>query len=217
RFLTKRAGNIAAAEARAKGYIWPILIVLIVFVMGIVGIVEYKFDSKKQPVAAVEFLLQEHIPGNMFNNDEFGDYLIYAAYPQYKVFFDGRSDMYGTAHTKKYLKVARLENKWEEVIAEYDIGWVFYNADSLVSRYLMERPDWRLIYADKVAHIYVRNKLEYQNLIGKYPEVVPVIYDEENSSFTTEKKYKKEKRKLTSCPFLLSIFRYKLVSLPDVV
>ena len=60
------------------------------------GKMEFRFDRTKKPVDAVEFLKKERITGNMFNNDEFGDYLIYAAYPQYRVFFDGRSDMYGS-------------------------------------------------------------------------------------------------------------------------
>jgi hypothetical protein len=61
-----------------------------------------------------------------------------------------------------------------------NIDWVFYNADSLLSRYLMERPDWHLVYADKVAHIYVRNVQAYQYLIAKFSDVVPVVYEKQN-------------------------------------
>ena len=46
----------------------------------------------------------------MFNNDEFGDYIIYSAWPKYKAFIDGRTDMYGAAHVKKYLKISQAED-----------------------------------------------------------------------------------------------------------
>jgi hypothetical protein len=84
------------------------LATLTIFLLTITGAVEHYFDPNKKPVAAVKFLKDEHIPGNMFNNDEFGDYLIYAAYPQYRVFMDGRSDMYGVDHVRQYIKVRGL-------------------------------------------------------------------------------------------------------------
>jgi len=51
------------------------------------GGIHFNFDENKKPVAAVEFLKSEPLDGKMFNDDEFGDYIIYAAWPQYKVFF----------------------------------------------------------------------------------------------------------------------------------
>ena len=50
----------------------------------------------------------------MYNEYEFGDYIIYLLYPQYKVFIDGRADMYGTEWMKEYYKVKSLEPGWEQ-------------------------------------------------------------------------------------------------------
>ena len=108
------------------------------------GSLEYTFDSKIKPVAAVEFLKKEPIKGNMFDNDEFGDYIIYAASQKYKVFFDGRSDMYGTEIMKEYFKIANFENGWEDVLKKYRIGWIIYDANSGLSRYLLQNDGWRL-------------------------------------------------------------------------
>jgi len=41
----------------------------------------------------------------------------------------------------------------------------------------MERDDWKLIYADKVANIFVKDILENRYLIEKYPDVELVIPD----------------------------------------
>ncbi len=118
---------------------------------------------------------EEQLPGNMFDNGEFGDYIIYAAWPQYKVFFDGRSDMYGTDFVKEYRKVRDFKQGWEKIIAKYDINWIIYNADSVFSRFLLQNEDWKLIYADKVANIFLKNIPDNQRLIDKYSDVEPVI------------------------------------------
>ena len=180
-FLNARSQSFAETENTAKGYLWPSLAVCLVLFMLVFGGVKHSFDPEEKPVEATRFLQEEHISGNMFNDDEFGDYVIYAAYPEYRVFFDGRNDMYGVEHMKDYLRVIRLGFGWEDVFKEYNIDWVFFNADSLLSRYLLERPDWQLIYADMVAHIYVRVIPEYEYLIEKYPDVEPVVYEEKKS------------------------------------
>jgi hypothetical protein len=174
-FLKKRSNVIASVDKTAAGYVWPVVGVLIVIFFAANGKLEYTFDAKKKPVAAVEFLKTEPIQGNMFNNDEFGDYIIFAAWPNYRVFSDGRSDMYGVERMKDYFKVIYLETGWETVLEKYDINWIIYNSKSILSRVLIKDKGWRLIYSDKVATIFVRNVPEYQYLIERYQNVTPLI------------------------------------------
>ena len=178
-FLKKRSSNISETDASARGYMWPIAGIILIVILAMSGKIDYKFDETKMPVAAVEFIKKENLQGNMFDDDEFGDYIIYAAWPRYKVFFDGRSDMYGVDIMKEYLKVVRIKQGWDEVFKKYKINWVIYNANSPLSLFLMERDDWKLIYADKVANIFVKDTLENQHLILKYPDVKLVIVEEE--------------------------------------
>jgi hypothetical protein len=170
--------NIAKIDSWVKGYPWVVVALLLVAGLSAAGKLEFHFDRKIKPVAAVDFLMKEKVKGNIFNNDEFGDYLIYAAYPQYRVFIDGRSDMYGTEKIKEYLKITSLGSGWEKVLEKYNIGWVFFDANSVLSRSLYEKKGWRLIYADKVANIFVKEREEYQDLIKKYGNVTPVANDE---------------------------------------
>jgi hypothetical protein len=174
KFLKKRAERIASVDSSAKGYQWPLTAVLFVIVIAAVGNIEYRFDEETKPVAAVEFLKKEHLRGNMFNNDEFGDYLIYAAWPEYKVFFDGRSDMYGEEMIKEYFKIVKIKPEFDDVLNKYDIKWIFFNARSTLSRYLLMRDDWKLIYADKVANIFLKDIPENRVLIEKYRNIKPV-------------------------------------------
>jgi hypothetical protein len=173
-FLKKRASNISTIDASAKGYLWPILAVVLVAALIAKGKIEHSFDEKIKPVAAVEFLKKETLHGNMFDNDEFGDYIIYVAWPQYKVFVDGRSDMYGTDIFKEYFKVKHFKQGWKKTIKKYNITWIIDNANSVFSRFLLQNDDWRLIYADKVANIFLKNIPENQRLLEKYSNVEPV-------------------------------------------
>jgi len=178
RFLNERSASFMETEKEAKGFLWPALAICLVLILAVSGGVKHSFDPEIKAVDAVEFIKQEHIPGNMYNDDEIGDYVIYAAYPEYRVFVDGRNDMYGEEHMRDHLRVIRLERGWEEVFKKHDIQWVFFNADSLLSRHLLERDDWHLIYADHVAHIYVMDIPEYEYLIEKYGDVEPVVWEE---------------------------------------
>ena len=170
----QEALGIAEIDGQARGFIWPIIITLIIVPYFLQSGASLGFDEKLKPVAAVEFMKREQIPGNMFNNDEFGDYIIYAAWPQYHVFVDGRLDMYGSDLMKEYNKVVKFDADWESVMKKYDMNWIIYDADSPLCRYLLIRNDWRLIYADKVADVFVRNIPLYGPLIRKYPAVKPV-------------------------------------------
>jgi len=178
RFLAM-SERTAKTDSMAKYNLWAIATVIVLTIMVFTGNLSYEFDKKKLPVDAVQFIQKEKIPGNMYNNDEFGDYIIYAAWPEYRVFFDGRSDMYGKERLKEYFRVMGFEPGWETVLQKYDIDWIIYNNKSALSRFLLERTDWKLIYSDKIANIFVRSIPENQPLIDKYPDVKPVIVEDE--------------------------------------
>jgi hypothetical protein len=173
RFIKKRSENIATIDASSKGYLWPLAASLVVVIFFAAGMMEYKFDEKRKPVEAVEFLKRENIPGNMFNRDEFGDYIIYAAWPEYKVFIDGRVEILGPEGLMEFLKVMRIKPGMDEVFKKYDINWIIFGSGTSLSYFLLQSDDWRLIYSDGVANIFVRNSIENKGLIEKYKNTRP--------------------------------------------
>lgn len=166
-FLKKRAENISKIDSSARGYIWVFPLIFIVAIV-LSCRLDIGFDKEKKPVAAVEFLRREFIKGNMFNNDEFGDYIIYSAYPQYKVFIHDKIDWRAEEKLKEYFKVIKFEEGWEDIIKKYEINWIIFNTDSGLSRFLKDRKDWKLIYIDKVASIFIRNTPQNFDIIKKY-------------------------------------------------
>jgi hypothetical protein len=107
----------------------------------------------------------------MFNNDAFGDYLIYAAWPQYRVFVDGRQDVYGAERLRDYDTVIRVAPGWDRIVEKYHIEWFFFNANSTLSGHLLRNRDWHLVYADTVAEVFVRRGSVNQHLIEELPGV----------------------------------------------
>ncbi len=168
-FYRRRVENLRMIDGTVNGYFWPFASILLILGLGATGAIDYRFSDKKFPVAAVEFLKREPITGNMFNNDEFGDYLIFAAWPAYRVFMDGRSDMYGERFGSAYLRVANAQRGWKEIFEKYDITWVLFDTDSPLTAALQEQSDWQPIYSDRVATIFLKKVRAHAPLLEKYP------------------------------------------------
>jgi hypothetical protein len=83
--------------------------------------------------------------------------------------------MYGEERLKEYCKVERIEPGWNKVLSKYKINWIIHESNSMLSAFLLEREDWKIIYADKVASIFVRNTPENQYIINKYAYVEEMV------------------------------------------
>jgi hypothetical protein len=170
-FYRNRNRNLTAIERNLNGYLWPTIGAFIVFGLVLTGALKFQFNEKIFPVAAVEFLKKESIVGNTFNNDEFGDYMIFSAWPNYLVFMDGRSDMYGETLGSAYLKVANVQPGWKDILDKFDISWIIFDTYSALSAALHDQTDWQPIYSDQVATIFVKKTAAHEPLLKKYPAV----------------------------------------------
>ena len=171
----KRNSNLKAIDATVNGYVWPLLSVSLIAAYLLTGRLIIKFNEITFPVAAVEFLKREPISGNMFNNDEFGDYIIFSAWPAYRVFMDGRNDMYGEKYGRDYLRIANVQPEWKETLRKYDITWVIFDTPSALTAALKDQKDWQEIYSDRVATIFVKRDPQHASLINKYAVVTEGI------------------------------------------
>ncbi len=172
KFCQTRNQNLAQIDKKVTGYIWPATSILCVITLAIFGNLKFEFNDKRFPVAAVEFLKHETLQGKMFNNDEFGDYMIYKVWPKYRVFMDGRSDMYGAKLGASYLTVANVLPGWKEVLSRHNISWIIFDTNSALTAALADDSAWQAIYSDKVASIFLRKDGANKSLLGKYHAVV---------------------------------------------
>jgi len=75
--------------------------------------------------------------------------------------------MYGEPILKEYFKVAHIEPGWKDVLAKYDINYIFFYTDSVLVRHLSTDAGWRGIYSDNVASIFLRNIPENAEAIAR--------------------------------------------------
>jgi hypothetical protein len=176
--------RLQQTSASMKGHALQIVVILSITASTLAGgrflgkiLLDYQFDWKKAPIEAVEFAERNGIQGRMFNTYHFGGYLIYRGFPKDGVFVDGRADMYDQ-FLKNYYDVVDLKPEWNEILGRFDIEWMLITANSPLSVLLLETGKWGLVYADKVANIFVRKGALNARLTEKYKDVNLVPGDE---------------------------------------
>jgi hypothetical protein len=113
--------------------------------------------SDGYPVDAAQYVLRNYAPTRVFNSYNYGGYLIYAWYPQQKVFVDGRSDMYGARLLQDYSKVARLAQGWDQILDKYAIDVVLIERDSALASALRVDGRWEEDFHGTDASVFVRS------------------------------------------------------------
>jgi hypothetical protein len=117
------------------------------------------------PVRAVEYLRHHPQPTGMFNEYGWGGYLISQLSPEHKVFIDGRTDLYEYSGVfPDYLSIASAQPEALRLAARCNVQSVLVKGDSPLALLLAASPDWRQVYADQLAAIFVRTGRPEQGL-----------------------------------------------------
>ena len=108
------------------------------------------------PVDAAVWLMENRPPGRMFNPYTGGGYLAWTLWPDYRVFVDGRTDLYGDEVLNEYITVQLAQSGFREVLEQYGINLILtYPGDSLSTQLECAR-EWSEVYRDNVAVIFTR-------------------------------------------------------------
>ncbi len=119
------------------------------------------YERRSLPLEAIEWMRAERPPGLLFNSYNWGGYLIWHLWPDYRVFVDGRTDLYGDAVLDEYLRVWRAESGFQEVFDEYDVNTILIETGGTTDNFLArDGSGWTPVYADEIATIYAREGWE---------------------------------------------------------
>jgi len=108
------------------------------------------------PAEAVDWILEHRPAGEMFNPYNWGGYLIWSLWPDYRVFVDGRTDLYGDAFLEAYRKVTAARPEAEEILERHHINLILIESDSPLITYLSCTGRWEEVYRDEMAVVLVR-------------------------------------------------------------
>jgi hypothetical protein len=113
------------------------------------------FPADQFPVAAAAEVDKLPTQARILAPDKFGGYLIYRFRGERKVFFDGRSDLYGSEFLKQYARLTQLRSGWRAQLDEFGFTHALLPNDySLVPA--LEALGWKRLYADQTATLLAR-------------------------------------------------------------
>jgi hypothetical protein len=113
-------------------------------------------DDRVSPVTALSHVPLEMRKEPVLNSYDFGGYLIFN---HVKPFIDGRALPYGDEYISAYL-AAMAPNRaaFARIVEKYRIRWALLAAGSPAVDMIAALPDWRRLYADGIAVVYVHDR-----------------------------------------------------------
>ena len=121
-------------------------------------------EAKVFPQTAIASLKSSDVkssdaPGRLFAYYDWGGYAIWKLYPEYRVFVDGRADLYGDDLLRQAIKTAlNLRTGWREVLDRWQIEVVLVPPSSALAQALLLDPGWRAVFSDPKAVVFVRSQ-----------------------------------------------------------
>jgi hypothetical protein len=121
-------------------------------------------EAERFPRDAVAFLRATDQPSKLFVYYDWGGYAIWKLYPQYRVFIDGRADLYGDDLMRQSMQTTtELRTGWHNVLDHWGIDTVLIPPSCALAQALLLEPDWHTKVTDKAAILLVRAPLGGQN------------------------------------------------------
>jgi len=130
------------------------------------------FAFEKYPVSACNFLQNIKWKGKIFNQMAMAGYLIWAGYPDWQVYTDGRLELYGPELALKTIEAEYNYSQFldQDELYHFDAALLNYRLDNgwYLARNLFTNPNWGLVYADQKIVIFLKDSPAQHNLITQY-------------------------------------------------
>ena len=140
-----------------------------------------KINGNVIPVGAANFIRQEKVAGPIFNTLGDGGYLMWALWPDYKIFFDGRSEVYIGTPANDYQTIMQVKNGWENLLDDkYKINIAILpsivpttsgepvRSDLILAQKLAKERGFILVYWDDASMVLVRHTAQNKKIIDEY-------------------------------------------------
>jgi len=109
------------------------------------------------PVAAVQFLQQNELPSHVFCQYRHGGFLIWNLFPRYRVFVDGRADVYGEQLLREYDAIITGESGWDRLLTLRGACLALIPRDEKLTPKIEDDGHWERVYRDAATDVYIRS------------------------------------------------------------
>lgn len=112
-------------------------------------------SPKVSPQAAVDYVLRQNVKGPVYNDFDFGGYLIFRGI---KTFIDGRTLPFGENLAFDYFETQKIQNlsKIDELVDAFRVTWTLVRPGTPEAYHFDHSSHWRRAYADEIAVVHVR-------------------------------------------------------------
>jgi hypothetical protein len=160
RLLTAET-NITTINQSSNGIIWVFAVASAVVMLFRANVtIDPKnmgnvFDPKFFPIQAVDWLKTHPQSGHVFNEFDWGGYMLLELWPNQQIFMDGHTHIYGEKLTREYEQVITLGDGWESIFQKWNITWALIRPTSAVAKAL-ENEGWKISYQNETALILTK-------------------------------------------------------------
>jgi hypothetical protein len=112
-----------------------------------------QYDSSVYPEQALAAVRGMGASTRMITTDIWGGYLIYEI-PGVRVFWDGRTDFYGTPYNRAAADALMGRPGWNKTLAEHRITAALLPVDMPLNSLLGQSKEWHAVYRDEVAVLF---------------------------------------------------------------
>lgn len=151
----------AKLQTPLMGLLWPTVAMLVAAAALIIHgnatkTSVFGFKSQVFPVMAVDWIQANRPRGAMFNDLNWGGYLLYRLWPDQRVYIDSQTDFYGEQFVRQYANVLAAGPGWEGELGDAEVGWAIIPPDSPLAKQLAQDDQWVEPYKDSTAAVFVR-------------------------------------------------------------
>ena len=146
-FLRRRLSAVTAACAT----------IAVALTLAMWGLRDVAPPASIAPRDAVAFVHKANITGRVFNDYDFGGFLVFSGIP---TFVDGRALPFGDGFLHTYFDTADLVDADAafKVLDDFKIDWIILKPAQPLARAVTRSAKWDKVYADQFAVVFVRHR-----------------------------------------------------------
>jgi hypothetical protein len=111
--------------------------------------------AERLPVSAVSWIRDHQPAGPLFNSYNWGGYILWELYPNYRSFVDGRTDLFDDEILEEYLSAWRADPGWEAILEKWRIRLALLEPGAPLAL-MLPGAGWERLYEDDQAVVLGR-------------------------------------------------------------
>ena len=113
-------------------------------------------DEGRYPTRTMTFIRENQLPPRLFSVYAWGGYELWRLYPEYRMFMDGRTHVYGPEVLKDFLDVVNVSPRWQAVLDKWQVQTILALRASPLTETLQAQGGWRRVFTEREAVVFVR-------------------------------------------------------------